>query len=192
MKNGWHITVDGDVLTLARRLPVRMDICAATDLPDGNRAKVAQQVRQDMWRALQGLRGFSPVVQVTRTADGLNVRAGGQVDGAVPAGIEAAIADVLDDPKKRARWVRFAAARRSTITNDEGRADPRGGASRRAVVQGARLRQDLGGSARPGVDAGRDADQHSSLSDESPRQRGTKGGDEHRHALETVQGRGHR
>ena len=106
----WHILRDENVLTLARRLPVRFDLSAQTVLPDGARLKVAHQVRQDMWRALQGLKGFSPVVQVARTAAGLEVTAGGQVSGPVPrAHAEAQIADLLENPKNRARWSRWAA-----------------------------------------------------------------------------------
>lgn len=101
----WHITREGDALTLARHVPVRWDVRAQTRLPLARRGRVAHQVRQDMWRALQSLRGFSPVVQITRDADGLQVVAGGRVDGAVPAGVSARIQAVLDHPGNRARWV---------------------------------------------------------------------------------------
>lgn len=106
---GWHILRDGDVLTLARRLPVRFDVSASTRLPVGSRGRVAQQVRQDMWRALQDLRGFAPIVQVTRTDEGLEVTAGGQVAGRFPrAHAQAQIAAVLNDPENRTRWIRWA------------------------------------------------------------------------------------
>ncbi len=109
-RNRWHILRDGDVLTLARRVPVRFDLAVTTMLPGGARLRMAQQVRQDMWRALQSLRGFSPVVQVVRTPAGLEVTAGGQVSGPVPrARVEAQIANVLEDPANRARWSRWAA-----------------------------------------------------------------------------------
>lgn len=108
-RSRWHILREGDVLTLARRLPVRFDVSASTRLPMGSRRKVAQQVRQDVWRALQNLRGFAPVVQVTRTDGGLDVTAGGQVAGRfLRAHAEAQIAAVLQDPENRARWMRWA------------------------------------------------------------------------------------
>ncbi len=108
-RNRWHILRDETVLTLARRLPVRFDLSVSTQLPDGSRLRVAQQVRQDIWRALQHLRGFAPVVRVERIEGGLEVTAGGQVAGVFPrAQAEASIADVLNDPRKRARWTRWA------------------------------------------------------------------------------------
>jgi hypothetical protein len=106
-RDRWYITHDGDALTLARRLPVRFDLSVSTKLPEGSRFRVAQQVRQDVWRALQNLRGFAPVVRVERCEGGLEVTAGGQVDGPFSkAHAEAKIADVLENPANRARWVR--------------------------------------------------------------------------------------
>lgn len=108
-KARWHITPDGDTLTLSRMAVARFDVSASTVLPDGGRLAVAQQVRQDMWRALQGLRGFAPAVEVRREGGALHVTAGGQVDGPVAkAHVEGAIQEVLDDPARRARWVRHA------------------------------------------------------------------------------------
>lgn len=99
---------DGDALVLARRIPVRMDVSASTVLPDGRRGRVAHQIRQDLWRMLQGLRGFSPVVRVTRQSGALQVVAGGQVDGALPPGTQDRIAGLLADPARRARWMAHA------------------------------------------------------------------------------------
>lgn len=108
-RRGWHITGEGETLTVARRMPLRFDLCVATRLPDGGRLRVATQIRQDMWRALQGLRGFAPAVQVTRRDGGLDVLAGGQVTGRVAkAQAEARIAEVLENPGNRARWIRCA------------------------------------------------------------------------------------
>ncbi len=108
-KARWHITRDGDTLTLSRQAVARFDVSASTELHDGARAAVAHQLRQDMWRALQGLRGFAPAVQVRREGGALHVTAGGQVDGPVAkAHVEAIIQDVLDEPARRERWVRHA------------------------------------------------------------------------------------
>lgn len=108
-RHHWHILEEDGVLTYARRVPVRFDLAVQTSLPVGSRRRVAQQVRQDIWRALRDLRGFSPAVQVTRTDAGLGVIAGGQVDGKFPrAKAEARIAEVLEDPANRARWSAWA------------------------------------------------------------------------------------
>ena len=51
------MSVDGARLTLARRTPVRWDVAVQTVLTgcaDRNRAAIAHQVRQDIWRALGG------------------------------------------------------------------------------------------------------------------------------------------
>jgi hypothetical protein len=97
------------VLTLARHLPARFDVAAETILRDGSAMRLAHQVRQDLWRALQNLRGFSPVVQVTRRPNGMHIKAGGAVTGALPKSkVEAQIAALLEAPDLRRRWERFA------------------------------------------------------------------------------------
>ncbi|MDV7145267.1 hypothetical protein R3X27_21500 [Tropicimonas sp. TH_r6] len=109
-RKGWHVLRDGARVTVARQLPARFDVVAETRLPSAGRARVAQQVRQDIWRALQGQRGFSPVVEIEMVEDGLRVRAGGRVAAARfdRGGLEARIADVLEAPENRRRWVRMA------------------------------------------------------------------------------------
>ena len=109
-RNRWHILEEDGALILARRVPVRFDLAVVTSLPRGGKRRVAQQVRQDIWRALRHLRGFAPAVRVAEGPDGLIVTAGGQVDGAFPLGqAEARIAEVLEDRANRARWMRWAA-----------------------------------------------------------------------------------
>lgn len=108
----WHIVGDGACLVLARHLPARFDVSATTVLPDANRLRLAHQIRQDMWRLLQALRGFSPVVSVTREAAHLHVQAGGRVDGPVDvARTNARISDLLSDPTLRRRWLVHGRAR---------------------------------------------------------------------------------
>jgi len=100
----WHVLRDGARLVLARRVPARFDVAAQTMLPLMSRGRLAHQVRQDLWRALQDLRGFSPVIEVTRMADHLHLRAGGQVACMVPSGVEMRIAEVIENPANRSRW----------------------------------------------------------------------------------------
>ena len=109
-KPHWHIIREPDALTLARRLPVRFDICAVAELPSGGLLRMATQIRQDMWRALQHLRGFSPVVRVTRERNIIKAEAGGRVDTPTfpKAQAEAAIEEILANPVNLARWTRYA------------------------------------------------------------------------------------
>jgi len=108
-KSRWHIQRDGDSLIMSRRLPVRWDVAAEVTLPNAGLLRTAQQVRQDMWRALQDLRGFAPTVEVRREAGRLHVRAGGSVDGAVSkAHAQAVISEILACPERQGRWRRFA------------------------------------------------------------------------------------
>lgn len=114
-RNRWHILREGDSLTVTRALPVRFDVAAETTLPDGGRLRLAQQVRQDLWRTLQALRGFAPAVRVTRRGDACEILAGGRVEGAHDkASVDARIAEMLSDPDLRARWSVFAAHREGT------------------------------------------------------------------------------
>ena len=99
-----------DSLRLARKPGQRLDVWSEARFPVVPRGRLAHQIRQDMWRALQSLRGFSPVIEVTGDAEGLTVRAGGQIDGMVPkAAVAQRIAELLADETKRSRWIRFAA-----------------------------------------------------------------------------------
>lgn len=122
----WHITRTDSAFTLSRRLPARIDVAAETVLPAADPLRLAHQIRQDLWRQLQNLRGFSPVVEITaadtETGQGLRVRAGGQVAGRVPANAAGLIADVLEDPANRARWIRHA-SRGQGRTLPDSRAD---------------------------------------------------------------------
>lgn len=108
----WHILhEDGDagrVVTLCRERPARFDVMAEADLPAGNPVRFAHQIRQDMWRLLQSMRGFSPVVRLTQKQTGWRVAAGGRVLGKIPPATSARILDLLENQPKRARWVHHA------------------------------------------------------------------------------------
>ncbi|MEO0357181.1 MAG: hypothetical protein AAF386_02585 [Pseudomonadota bacterium] len=95
---------------MARSRP--LELTAHTIVPDCHKGKLARQVRQDVWRALQNLRGFVPVVTVTNAAQGLKVTARGmpcQANAKAQADLEA----VLSDPKNHMRWVNYARAGQS-------------------------------------------------------------------------------
>lgn len=111
MSSGWHVLDDGTTLTLARRVPPRFDLSAARRFPPLRRRALAHEIRKDVWRALRDLRGFTPVVEVSRLTDGLFVRAGGACAAALPAIAAVRLAAVLDCPARRARWVRHARLR---------------------------------------------------------------------------------
>lgn len=102
---GWHILRNGTSVTLCRHLPPRFDFAVRTVLPGGRAVRLAHQIRQDLWRALQELRGFSPVVRLEQGPDGWQVTAGGRASAPVPATIEAQAEAVLNDATSRARWV---------------------------------------------------------------------------------------
>jgi hypothetical protein len=108
----WHITVDGEILTLSRGAIGPFDFYASVLLQGQaflRRGRVAHQVRQDLWRALQSLRGYSPMVQVQVIGQDLEIKAGGTVQGRFPrAQTQAIVADVLSCPRRQARWIRSA------------------------------------------------------------------------------------
>ncbi|QDI76305.1 MULTISPECIES: hypothetical protein [Leisingera] len=121
-RSRWHIIRTDSSLTLSRRLPAQFDVAAVTVLPAGDPLRLAHQIRQDMWRKLQSLRGFSPVVEITAEGQGVKVRAGGQVMGRVPSNAAGLIAEVLENASSRARWVRHAGGRQGAALRDS-RAD---------------------------------------------------------------------
>lgn len=105
----WYTVREADVLWVARRWPVRIDVAADAAFPIARPGRLAHQIRQDLWRAFRGVRGFSPVIRVEKHSGGLAVRAGGRCDGPVDrARAEARIETLLQDPAHRARWLRHA------------------------------------------------------------------------------------
>lgn len=118
-RTAWHIARDGDSVILSRRPGARAlgpGIWAHTRLPGGLRAAVlAHEVRKDVWRALQGLRGFSPVIEIQPCSEqsGFSVRAGGVVLTQPPASLHARLQAVLEDANNRARWITHARRSRS-------------------------------------------------------------------------------
>lgn len=122
----WRQFRTDGALTLARAAPPRFDIAAETVLPapaSASLGRVAHQVRQDMWRALRRLRGFSPVVEVRRTEAGLAIRAGGRAAAPRPGDAARRIEAVLEDPANRRRWIAHAgkAARRHGAAQEAAR-----------------------------------------------------------------------
>ncbi len=111
MPTRWHILRDGSGLTLCRHVPPRFDVSARTWLPWADPVRLAHQIRQDVWRALQRLRGFSPVVQMIASDDGWTVLAGGRAFAPVPVTVNAQIAAQLANPRNRERWLRNAQRR---------------------------------------------------------------------------------
>ena len=107
-RNGWHIHQEPGRYVLARQWPPRFDVSAASEFPPARASRLARQIRQDLWRTLQHLRGFSPVVEASVTEGGVTVRAGGRLAGRTPQGTEDRIQDLLDSPAHRARWLAWA------------------------------------------------------------------------------------
>lgn len=112
-RKNWHIIRSGGELTLARRLPVRFDVAAQTTLPIAGKLRIAQQIRQDLWRLLRHVRGFCPVVRVEEDGTHLLVRAGGEIHARTfsKQHIEAKIAGLLESAPHRARWVKHSERR---------------------------------------------------------------------------------
>lgn len=104
--SGWVTDRDGAALVVSRHGRLRLDVVAETVLPGTLRkGRVAHAVRQDLWRALQRVRGFSPVVRVEDLGGSLRVCAGGQVDGAMAPGLAGRIVELLEAQDLRARWI---------------------------------------------------------------------------------------
>ena len=108
MKNGASNLKVKEPLTVSRRTPPRWDIRVEAALSASNlsRRRLALQIRQDMWRALQSTRGFLPAVEVSEGGGLYHIAAGGDLDGTrAPKGhMEAKIADLLADPAHVNRW----------------------------------------------------------------------------------------
>ena len=114
-RNGWHVAQTGTGYTVSRRWPARFDIRVCTRMPQLDHARLAMQIRQDLWRELRHLRGFSPAVEIVADEAGLTVCVGGRLlAGRAPSGTSARVAAMLDDPVRQARWQAWAAPRERT------------------------------------------------------------------------------
>lgn len=111
----WHILEEDQSLTVARQVPARFDVAASAEFPVvGSDKALAMQIRQDMWRMLRDVRGFSPVVQVQSRSGGLTVTAGGRIARPAAPDTVARIASMLARPDLRARWIAHASRRSGT------------------------------------------------------------------------------
>jgi len=111
-RGNWFEIYDGPCFTLARRLPARFDISREISMPLMSAPRLERQIRQDIWRKLQSIRGFLPVVEITDRGAHLHIRAGGELT--CPAPFERSgerIFDVLSNRDNQRRWAAFAAAR---------------------------------------------------------------------------------
>lgn len=102
---------------MARQVPPRFDVAVSVEFPPAEPLRLAQQIRQDMWRAAQAVRGFSPVVKVEAQGDSLLVTAGGRVAGRVPGNLASEIKAVLEDEARRSRWLRHARRDKKRLKN---------------------------------------------------------------------------
>ena len=117
----WFHKQLGDTYFIAKRFPLSFGLLAETNFPVFRPKILAWQIRQDMWRLLQNLRGFLPAVEVRVNVFCMHVRAGGQLTCSVHVqSAQINLQNMLDDPVYRKRWKDYATLRR--------------GASRRSVL----------------------------------------------------------
>ena len=114
MSRRWHILWDEPQLTLCRHLPPRFDLRAQTRLPGGDPVRLAHQIRQDIWRRLQSVRGVlagdPPDRRPAHMLGGDRRRA-----AALPiaSALTTRLEEVLEDHSTRRRWIRHAVYNRS-------------------------------------------------------------------------------
>lgn len=106
----WYEHDEGKTYVLSRHLPPRFDISACAKFPLLRKSRLAHQVRQDVWRALQGVRGFSPVIRIDTFSDHMVLTAGGPCAHST-AHTQQVLETVLSDQAKRARWIKCATIR---------------------------------------------------------------------------------
>lgn len=115
-RNRWQFHAEGQGLVLARPGRARFDLVEELRLSAPgplSLRRLVLQIRQDVWRALQGLRAFSPIVAAIPQEGAILLRAGGQISGSapIPRSAAAALHTVVHSPANHQRWCRFAQAR---------------------------------------------------------------------------------
>ncbi|MEO1492245.1 MAG: hypothetical protein AAFV19_08860 [Pseudomonadota bacterium] len=115
MTRHWRDIDLGEALLHRRAvLPERWDIRLERDWPvpvRPSRRRYAHQIRQDLWRAARTVRGFVPMIAVGWTDGVVHVSAGGTLNAGPAPQLSDILAGVLDDPRNRRRWDRYAQAR---------------------------------------------------------------------------------
>lgn len=126
MADRWHLSEDATGLILSRRRPARFDVSATTRLPPvAQPARLAHQVRQDLWRALRRVPGFAPVVAIRKESRMLAITAGGELKRACNlSAVTETIQNVLDNPDFRMRWIRCAGRLDTEIRTSAEEAQP--------------------------------------------------------------------
>lgn len=113
-----NIETEAGLLHCRLGVPDRWDVaverCWGLDAPVSRR-RMAQQIRQDTWRAVQRVRGFVPRVLVALDDMHLKIKSGcTMVTGLTAPGLTDRIEDILDNPDNRRRWAAHARARMTT------------------------------------------------------------------------------
>jgi len=105
----WHVWREANCVTIARHAPPRFEVAGSVMLAVAADTlcltRLAHQVRQDLWRKLQSLRGFSPVVSVSSVPGGVAIRAGGRAARPIPQTVEETITTLLSHPPSNQRWI---------------------------------------------------------------------------------------
>ena len=107
MPNTWIIEQSDDTVLVTRRKPVRWDVEARASFPKCHPLRLAHQIRQDMWRDLQKIKGFCPAVEI-EIGDMMQVKAGGRVARHVHPQANAWVHDLLTSDTNRRRWLAHA------------------------------------------------------------------------------------
>ncbi|MEL7154469.1 MAG: hypothetical protein AAFN51_11895 [Pseudomonadota bacterium] len=111
----WSLVVSDDATLLHRtgqrpEWAFEVSLKLTSTASAAQRVRIAHQVRQDIWRACQRVRGFLPLVEVSTSGNETVIRAGGSLmtrSGHVPS-LEIKVAAVLDCADNIARWQRHA------------------------------------------------------------------------------------
>ena len=109
----WFHKQLGDTYFIAKRFPLSFDLLAETNFPVCWPKTLAFQIRQDICRLMQNLRGFLPAVEVIGNVFCMHVRAGGQLTCSVHVqSAQINLQNMLDDPVYRKRWKDYTTVRR--------------------------------------------------------------------------------
>ncbi|WP_306132100.1 hypothetical protein [Roseivivax marinus] len=109
LRHGWYWAEADGALVHARHWPPRFDVSAEGTFPRVSSRKLAVAIRQDLWRKMKRLRGFSPVVTITHNDEFFSVRIGGRVGKApVSESVQTMLEDLLTSPTHRAAWRKWA------------------------------------------------------------------------------------
>ena len=113
---GWGMQKISGAFLICHYIPVRFDLSVETHFLFLSFRLLASQIREDMQKAMQSLRGFLSAIEIKKGTDDLSALAGGRLNCPVHlAPVEVCLHELLHGPQIRARSPQFSTIKAEVV-----------------------------------------------------------------------------